>query len=818
MNKSIARIFAISLSFLVLAATLQAASPNLGSITPRGAQRGTEVELTFSGARLEDAKELLFYNKGIETTKLAVVNAGQVKATVKIAPDATLGEYGIRVRTASGVSELRTFYVGALPVVQEKEPNSEFATPQKIDMNVTVHGVVTNEDADYFLVEAKKGQRISAEVEGMRLGTTVFDPFVAIINMKRFELNSRDDSPMTLQDCFASIVAPEDGTYVILVRESAYAGNGGCNYRLHVGNFPRPTGVYPPGGKAGEEIEVTFLGDPAGPLKQKFKLPARSTSDFRVFPQDAGGICPTGVRFGVSDYPNVLEVEPNNDPATATVGAFPGTFNGIIEKNEDVDCFKFKGVKGQAFDVRCVARKSGSPLDPVMTLAIAGGGNVASNDDSGGPDSYFRVTLDDKDYILTITDHLKKGGPDYTYRVEFTPVKGSTLVAIPKVAQYSQDRQVMSVPKGNRFATLMTVQRRNLAGDLKLIAEGLPPGVSVSVDDIANGVDSMAVVFEAKADAVLSGKFAEIKAVPSDTKVACDTEFNTNAELTVGAPGQSIYWRYNMPTLGVAVTEEAPFSIKVIEPKVPLVQNGSMKLKVVATRKEGFKGPINVIPVYNPPGVGTVSSITIPADQTEGFFTVNANGGAQARKWKTALLANSSTPTGVLWVSSQLYTLEIAAPYLKATLERSAIEQGKSAEILCKLTQTTPFEGNGKIELLGLPTKVTAQVMEFNPQTKELLFKVDVDKTSPVGVHRNIVCAAVVKQNGEEIAHTLGRTEIRIDQPAVPKVAANTPATPNQPAKVAAPNTPEKRLTRLEKLRLEQEEREKSQNTPPAKK
>jgi len=131
MNNSISRFLLAFVAFAGITLSLSAASPNLGSVLPRGAQRGTEVEVTFTGARLEDAKELLFYKKGIETTKLTPVNANQFKATLKVEPNADLGEYGVRVRTATGISELRTFYVGALPVIQEKEPNSEFSTPQK---------------------------------------------------------------------------------------------------------------------------------------------------------------------------------------------------------------------------------------------------------------------------------------------------------------------------------------------------------------------------------------------------------------------------------------------------------------------------------------------------------------------------------------------------------------------------------------------------------------------------------------------------------------------------------------------------------------
>jgi hypothetical protein len=125
----LSRFFLMSIAVLALASSLKAASPNLGGIAPRGWQRGTEVELTFTGARLTDAKELLFYRKGIETTKMTVVSDTQLKAMVKISPEAGLGEYGVRVRTATGISELRTFYVGALPVIEEKEPEILLIAP-----------------------------------------------------------------------------------------------------------------------------------------------------------------------------------------------------------------------------------------------------------------------------------------------------------------------------------------------------------------------------------------------------------------------------------------------------------------------------------------------------------------------------------------------------------------------------------------------------------------------------------------------------------------------------------------------------------------
>src|SRR5215475_1025294 len=206
-----------ALCSLCLCGELFSASPSLGSVQPRGAQRGTDAVFTLSGGNLADAQEVVFYSPGLTVAKLEVVNATQVKATVKIAPDARLGEHALRVRTATGVTKLRTLWVGALPVVDEKEPNNDFAAPQKIPLNVTVHGVADNEDVDYYAVEAKKGQRISIEIEGMRLGTAFFDPYIAILDAKRFELATSDDTALYKQDGCLSIIAPADGSYVVMV-------------------------------------------------------------------------------------------------------------------------------------------------------------------------------------------------------------------------------------------------------------------------------------------------------------------------------------------------------------------------------------------------------------------------------------------------------------------------------------------------------------------------------------------------------------------------------------------------------------------------
>ena len=407
---------------LGLAGSAMAATPTVGVILPRGLQRGTEREVSFNGARLTDAAQVLFYSPGLSVVDLKVVNDNQVKVKLKAAPDCALGEHVVRLVAKSGMSELRTVYVGPYPQVEEKEPNSEFVKPQPIQTGRTVEGRVDNEDVDYFSLTAKKGERLAIEIEGMRLGVTIFDPCISILNSKRFTLATSDDNILMNQDGACSIVAPEDGTYVIEVRETSYRGDGNCHYRLHVGSHPRPAAVYPLGGKVGESVNFQFLGDPRGDFQQAVALPKVAKTKFPIFPQQADGVAPSGNSVRVSEFANVLEAEPNDEVGKASKGdmTLPVAFNGVISKNGDVDFFRFKATQGQVFDVACFARQLRSPLDPVIHLHYGDGRYIAGNDDAIGPDSYLRFQAPATgEFALQVHDHLRKGGPDYVYRVEF---------------------------------------------------------------------------------------------------------------------------------------------------------------------------------------------------------------------------------------------------------------------------------------------------------------------------------------------------------------------------------------------------------------
>ena len=774
----------------------------LGRLTPSGGQRGTEVELQLQGARLGDAQQLLLFEPGVNVVTLEPVPPNAVKVKLAIAPDCRLGLHAVRVRTASGISNLRTFSVGALPEIGEAESNSDFAQPQKIALDTTINGVVQNEDVDYFLVEARQGERITAEIEALRLGYTFFDPYVAILDMGRFELARSDDTPLLKQDAIASVLAPKDGNYVIQVRDSAFGGSDGATYRLHVGRFPRPTALLPAGGRPGETLEVHWLGDVAGERTETLTLPAAATPEFGLLAHDERGFAPSAVPFRLVDFGNVLEAEPNDQAATATPFTVPMACNGVISKPGDVDHFKFAGTKGQQLDVRVFARALGSPLDAQLGVHRADGNGFAGNDDSGGPDSYVRVTLpDDGEYVLSLRDHLGQGGVDYAYRIEVTPIIPALTLGLPERQQYIDT--LLPVPQGNRLAALVSAQRVDFGGELQLNFKDLPPGISVETISMAANRTDVPVLFTAVDGAALGASLVDLVGTATGANPPIAGGFRQRTGLVRGQNNVEV-WGHTTRRLPLAVTQAVPFKIDIVEPKVPLVRGGSMNLKVVATRQDGFTAPIAIRMLYNPPGVGSSGSILIAEGQTEAAIPLTANGDAELLKWRIAVLAEATVGDGPILVGSQLATLEVAEPYLAFAFQSAAVEQGQTTELVIQVDKKKDFEGAAKVELLGLPNEVTAEAREIASDATQLVFQVKTTDKSPAGRHKTVLCRAVILAAGEPITHTLGSGELRIDVPLPVAAAPAAPAAPPTPAAAPPAAAPaEKRLTRLEKLRLE---------------
>lgn len=791
-------------------APARAGSPELHNILPVAGQRGTEVEVVFYGRRLQDAPQVLFHTQGISAGPIEVIDNNQVKTTLTIAPDAALGEHRFRVVTSSGVTEMRSFHVTALPVVNEQDDNDTnnnlFDQPQAIGLDHTVLGRVTNEDVDYFVVEAKQGQRITAEVHAMRLGREMTDLYVAILNEARFELSACDDSSLLLQDPVASLIAPEDGRYIIMLRDSAYGGGGNYQYAMHVGTFPRPSMVFPAGGQPGETLTVRFIGDAAGDFEQQVTLPADEDNGFGLYPQADGAGAPSPHSFRVNALPNVIE-SPDADNShwrrleDAPAAALPAAFNGIIDTAGQHDWYKFEANAGQVIDFTVYARSLRSPLDAVINIFKGDGSHLQGNDDQGGPDSKLRYTFpEDGVYFLRVRDHLGSGGPEFVYRVEATTVEpGLRVYPHRNNRDNVQLRQTLAVPQGNRAAILMRVERVDIGGTVELSCDLLPDGVTLQTRGWLGGTDQAPVVIEADPDAPMGFVLTDMLGTRlRDNASPVTGGFDYRVPLVTGNPNRTEYYHTMLDKLPVAVTARVPFRITAVEPAAPIVREGKMRLRITVERDEGYTQPIRMYMLWNPPGFGSTGRVDIPGDQTEGFFELNANGNAPIATWPIAIHGHADATNGHAWVSTQLFNLTVEEPFVRGTVEMAACEQGQPVRMIVKLEHPREWAGEAELKLLGLPAHASAEPVTITHGQEQAVFDITTTHETPVNQHRGVFCEVALTINGEPVvARATPNGTLRVDRPR-PAEPAQAAAPAEQPQ---APAEQEEQLSRLEQLR-----------------
>ncbi|MCA1964311.1 MAG: PPC domain-containing protein, partial [Prosthecobacter sp.] len=571
---------------LFAAATLSyAAYPEFSATIPNGGPRGAEWKLTVTGNRLADFESLMFFSPGITQKSVDKIENNKVQLTIAVAPDVPLGNHLVRIRTRSGISHVRQFFVGPFPNLEEKEPNSEMEAAQPISFNQTIEGVVLNEDVDYYKLTVKKGQRISLEADGLRLGYTTFDPYIAIIDKDKFEKAFSDDTILHRQDGYCSFVAEYDGDYYVMIRESSYRGGSNNYYRLHVGSFRRPDVVYPAGGRIGSDTKVRFIEKDSS-FEEDVKLPDEVDPGFMLLSKTQEP-APSGNPFRLVEYDNVLEAEPNDEQAKATVSPTgePIALNGIIEKPGDVDFFKVPFKKGQQVVLQAYAQSLGSPLDSVINVYNAKGGSLGGNDDGGGRrrlDSKQTLNIpEDGDYFIRVTDHLERGGPNFVYRLELVATQPILTFASPHYSvNDSQYRQFMAVPRGGRMVLLENFTRSAVSGDFKFEASNLPQGVKLLTEIAPKDQPGIPLMFEAAPDAPIGGAVVPITLKPLDP--AQKIVGKMRQEFDIVRSGNVVFYTEIEDKLPVAVVEEAPYSLEIVKPTVPLVANGILQMKVIA--------------------------------------------------------------------------------------------------------------------------------------------------------------------------------------------------------------------------------------------
>ena len=790
------------LSSFLLLSTLAFAGPmvhHIEHVTPRAGQRGTAVEVTLEGAYIKEAREVLFYRTGIRCTEVkalpslpgprSMMHGGfiedKVQCRFEIDADCPLGLHPFKLRTATELSTLSTFAVTRFPVVNEAQED------QPVAMNSIVLGRMDtnqNADVDVYRVSGRRGEYLSVEVDSVWLtekfyAGSEFDLRVRIIDASGKEIARNDDSAIHLQDPVLSVLLPADGEYRVEVKQRVFSSGGNCYYLAHIGSNHRPLAIFPAGGRKGEKLAATLLGDPAGDEPLALTLPAQ-TGDYAF--NDA---MPSPLLMRVSDCPNVLE---SPESAETPVKALPAALNGRIEAAGDVDDFRVTAKAGERWRVRVFARSLGTPLDPRLSIFKAGAETPeVTADDSTLTDRDLwgmsrqiqrKELMDpaiiwepkaDGEYVISITDMRGLGDALSVYRIEVEPVRDeiNTFIQARVIDMVECPRLTsIAVPQGGRWTVnvnLADAPGSRYKGELDLVVSGLPKGVRMIAPRVLAGQRQAPVMFIAEAGTKPQTALISITCQTTD-----GTPLLSRAQQSfpfLGHSGGHAWHSLVVDHYAFAVTEPTPYQIEVEQPPIPLSQNGELGLPVKISRSPGFDEAVEFQFDWLPAGVEGEPTVTVPAGQNEGTLRLSASSSAVPGTYRLAMTASTTGGSyylgaGRIRASSAFIDVTVAQPYISLKSNPAAVRRGEKAQVVWNIEHKKPFEGEAEATLLGLPKGVSVvNAPKLKAGDKQLVFEITATSESLLGQYKELSCEITVTERGQQIRQRMGKGVLRVD-------------------------------------------------------
>ena len=820
-----AQVSSIALHFMLLCMAMMwcgsadaAMFLHIEKITPRMGQRGTTVEVIIQGACLNDPREIVFYKPGIKALRvesmpklaqpIGLAHGGriedQVRCQFQISADCLPGEYPFRMRTATEVTSIGTFHVSPFPVVDENEKgynsNDTIQTALAVVPNVTVRGRMGPSgrgDIDIYRVPAVAGQRLTAEVDSVRIadvhyGGSEYDLAVRILDETGQELASNDDNSLHLQDPMAAVKLPRNGFAYVEVKRSIFVPDD-REYCVHIGTNSRPLAVFPPGAQAGTTQKFRFMGDPLGEFTETVKVPSQ-TGTFDYY-----GDAPSPLSLRSSPYPNILE---ETDALVTRVGQLPAALNGIINTRDDTDTFRFSVKKGDRLRIRVFAATLGSPIDPVLRLRpVTADGKPGAieweADDATLPDrdifgTSFRsrgglkdildpsVVWEPKatgDYLLEIQDSSGTGGSTAVYRIEVEQAPDSVHTFLASTAFDWMEcirTSGLAVPRGNRWTVNVNVQQgqgNSYRGDLNLVAHGLPAGVRMVSSRIPAGRTFWPVQLVADDSAQPGSALITFEAKPVDATRPFESRSQQQIPFINHSGGDA--WRtVKLDRYVLAITDSAPFSIEIQPPPLSLVRGGELAIPVKIKRRPGFNEAIEFQCDWIPAGVGIQPALIIPAGATEAVLKISGEANAPLGPCPMVVVGSTIREgldaylgTGRVRVSSEIVNLMIAEPFVELTSAPESVRRGAHQRYVWKVQHKSPFEGTAQVKLLGLPkgVNVVDPLPILSKDSREIAFDIEATDEALLGSVRGVSCEVIVRAGGQEIRQRTGSGTLRID-------------------------------------------------------
>lgn len=573
----------------------------LTAVFPPGGNPGKTVEVTLSGANLDDVHALSFSHPGITAAqKMAEPGpfdpgpqpvAGQFVVTIKA--DVPRGLHEVRALGKYGLSNPRAFIVDQLPELVETEPNSTADEAIEIQPPLVVFGRANQAaDVDCYRVSLKRGQRLLVECFARRIDSRM-DPAVVICDSVGIELETSRDEPR--KDALVDFTAPADGAYVVQVFDSLYRNGDEYFYRLSIGPLPHIDFIFPPAGVAGTSTQFTLFGRnlPGGqaagltidgkPLEKQvvsIQLPPADkmihfASSALLEPEQAGldgleyrvqnSAGPSNaVLISSATAPPTMEAEPNNTADKAQKLAIPCEVQGQFYPMRDDDWFAFEAKKDDIYEIEVFSQRLGVPTDPRLLVQQVSLIEPDKSDESGEPaEEQVRVvaTADDAgvadaggDFDARNDDPVFRfvAPADGLYRVLVNDAYSAARsdprhVYRLSIRTESPDFRLAAVPTSSTSALLL---RKGGQERIRVVAyrrDGFDGPIALSVTGLPQGVTCAGAVIGPARDSAVLVLSAADGAPPGTARIEVVGKAQLGSgEVARGARCGSAIW-YNAP-------------------------------------------------------------------------------------------------------------------------------------------------------------------------------------------------------------------------------------------------------------------------------
>ncbi len=549
------------------------AAPTISNVSVPGIQAGATVQLTVTGTDLGPAPRIIA-SFPISSQK-AIAGSDNAKAiieltTTKIHP----GIHWLRIASDKGISN-------ALSIGVDNLPQQPFAETVE-SLPVALSGDLTGGNILKTSFPAKAGEPIVVDVEGRRIGSNI-RPVLRLLDAGGVQIGFSAPQPELHGDARISTTIPTDGTYTLEMHDILYKGPGPGRFRLKIGNLSYADLAFPIGVQAGQTVSIQY-----GRTNISSAVEVNSANDtVSTLPLPTAGHA-TGSRPRIifSNHTEFVE----SDEAMA-VPAAPVGINGRLSKSGETDSFKVLAKPGSKLRLDVIARRAGSPVDGVLIVRAANGGEIGRNDDRPGlSDPGVDVTVPGDSEFITVSLHdlLRRGGDDFIYRIEIQDISQPQFTAT-----IAQDR--LQIPAGSTQTVVVDIARQGYNGEIDLTFDGLPEGVTVANAQILAGRNRGLVSITAKEGIAVSG-------VGRIIATATDENVSTRKITRVGADNP--HYRV-LPelrhSLGIARASAAPITIKLASDSTDLQSPRGKFIPVTVNlqRGEGITGNIRLRLVSN---------------------------------------------------------------------------------------------------------------------------------------------------------------------------------------------------------------------------